>query len=134
MSKLGGAWGLQASSSFTPELEVLKTSAAAADVLTIVFDASSVVPDPVTGIRKVVAGTPVCKVANQYRQYTDPATQDCAGILVEGIEFIDGASHSDKETGMWCHGQFFRADRIVGWATAPVQAGIRADLPTCKFG
>lgn len=131
MAKLGGAWGHQTSRSFTPELDVLKTSDNAASVLSIVFDAASVVPDG-NGVRKVVAGTPVCKVGNQYRQFTDPATQDVAGILVEGIEFVDGSSKSDKETGMWCHGQFFRADRIVGWATQ--QADIRAGLPTCKFG
>lgn len=132
MAKLGGAWGHQTTRSFTPEVDCLKTSDNAASVLTIVFDAGSVTPDPVTGERKVVAGTPVCKVGNQYRQFTDPVTQDVAGILAEGITFVDGSSKSDKETGMWCHGQFFRADRIVNWATQ--QADIRAGLPTCKFG
>lgn len=132
MAKLGGAWGHRTSRQVTPELEVLKTTQGAADVLSIVYDASSVAE--VSGVRKVVAGTPVTKVGNQYRQYTDPATQDCAGILVEGLEFVDDTSKSDVPTGMWSHGQFFRADRIVGWATPAIQSGIRADLPTCKFG
>jgi hypothetical protein len=32
---------------------------------------------------------------------------------------------------MWHHGQWFRADRIIGWAAE--STAIKAALPTCKF-
>lgn len=131
MARQTGAWGLRTSRQVNAELEVLKTTDNAASVLSIVLDATAVVPDA-NGVRRLLAGTPVAKSGNQYVKYTDAAAQDCAGILVETIEFPDGTSASDAPTGMWSHGQFFRADRIVGWAT--LGASIRADLPTCKFG
>lgn len=130
--KQGGAWGLRTSRSApNPDLEVLKTSDNAASVLSIVVDASSVAADS-NGLRQLPSGTPMAKSGNQYVPYTDSATQDCAGILVEGIQFPDGTAASDSPGGIWCHGQFFRADRIVGWGT--LGAAIRGDLPTCKFG
>jgi hypothetical protein len=131
VAKQAGAWNLRTSRSVTPDLEVLKLPTNAHDVVSIVLDASAVTPDG-NGNRKLVAGTPLTKVGNQYRRYTDAATQDCLGILVETIEFPDGTAKSDAVTGMWSHGQWFRADRIVDWAM--LGASIRADLPTCKFG
>lgn len=53
------------------------------------------------------------------------------GILNRTEKFPDGLAHSDIASAMWNHGQWFRADRIVGWASN--QSAIRAALPTCKF-
>jgi hypothetical protein len=53
------------------------------------------------------------------------------GILVRTERVPDQTAKSDIPSAMWNHGQWFRADRIVGWATD--QAAIRAALPTCKF-
>lgn len=53
------------------------------------------------------------------------------GILNRTEVFPDGTHRSDLPSAMWNHGQWFRADRIKGWATH--QVAIRAALPTCKF-
>lgn len=53
------------------------------------------------------------------------------GIL-NFTEYVpDQEAHSDVVSAMWNFGQWFRADRIVGWATD--QAAIKAALPNCKF-
>jgi hypothetical protein len=54
-----------------------------------------------------------------------------AGILCRTERFPDGTIKSDLPSAMWCHGQWFRPDRIVDWAT--LGTDIKAALPTCKF-
>lgn len=53
------------------------------------------------------------------------------GIL-NFTEYVpDQEAHSDVVSAMWNFGQWFRTDRIVGWASN--QAAIKAALPNCKF-
>lgn len=127
-----GAWNIRTSTSKGVDLEVLKNPVNAEVADSIVLDASTVAADT-DGIRKLVAGTPVSKnVNNQYEKFTGAAGQVCAGILTTTELFPDGTSASDTPAAMWNHGQYFRADRIVGWGT--LAATIKAALPTCKFG
>jgi len=53
------------------------------------------------------------------------------GILSRTEKVPDTLSHSDIPSAMWNHGQWFRSDRIVGWASD--STAIKAALPTCKF-
>ncbi len=53
------------------------------------------------------------------------------GILSRTEKVPDTLQHSDIPSAMWNHGQWFRSDRIVGWASDAT--AIRAALPTCKF-
>jgi hypothetical protein len=53
------------------------------------------------------------------------------GILCTTERVPDTEAHSDVASAMWCHLQWFRADRIVGWAS--YSTAIKAALPTCKF-
>lgn len=224
------AWNIRTSRQTGPDLEILVHQVNVDVAPSIVIDASTVTPDPTTGERKLLAGTPMVKNANnQYQAWegagtdlnvqrvshdgtggglvlthsgnntasiawdADPseveekleATADLvdvevsgsgtaadpwiitivdgevsaitsasdtltggtgtvtvtnagamagpAGILNRTERFPDGTSKSDLPSAMWNHGQWFRADRIVGWATGGNAAAIRAALPTCKF-
>jgi len=53
------------------------------------------------------------------------------GILNHTERVPDNLAHSDVVSAMWNFGQWFRTDRIVGWASN--QAAIKAALPNCKF-
>ena len=124
------AWNIRTASNMTPDLEILVNQVNVDVAASIVIDAGAVTPDGVTGERKLVAGTPMKKVLNQYV----PCGADgagCLGILARTEVFPDGTAQSDLPSAMWHHGQWFRTDRIVNWATA--QANIKAALPTCKF-
>lgn len=57
--------------------------------------------------------------------------QAIRGVLATTHEFPDNLSHSDAQSQMWNHGQVFRVDRIIDWATHGAAA--RAALPTCRF-
>ena len=70
-------------------------------------------------------------LGNQYVPWITGDSAPILGILVRTERVPDTASHSDIPSAMWNHGQWFRSDRIIGWATN--QAAIRAALPTCKF-
>lgn len=62
---------------------------------------------------------------------TGDIDQTIRGVLATTHEFPDNLSHSDEPSQMWNHGQVFRSDRIVDWATHGTAA--RAALPTCRF-
>lgn len=62
---------------------------------------------------------------------TNAGTAVILGILSRTEVFPDGTSKSDLPSAMWNFGQWFRADRIKGWASN--QAAIKAALPMCKF-
>lgn len=221
------AFNISTSRQTGADLEILVHQVNVDVAASIVIDASTVAPDPVTGERKLVAGTPMTKNANNQYQAWDGAAADLnvqtvshdgtgggftlvhsgnttasipynaspaavataleatadleevevtgsgtaddpyvitivdgevsaitagadtltggtgtvtvgnagaagiLGILNRTERFPDGTSRSDLPSAMWNHGQWFRADRIVGWASN--QAAIRAALPTCKF-
>lgn len=130
------AWNIRTSRTTQPDLEILVNQVNVDVAPSIVLDASAVAPDG-NGERKLVAGTPLTKVGSQYVKW-DPngggagvANGAILGILNRTERFPDGTSKSDLPSAMWNHGQWFRADRIIGWATN--QAAIKAALPTCKF-
>lgn len=127
-----GAWGIRTSKPGPHvQLEVLKNPAHAETTASVVVDASTVTPD-VNGVRRLVAGTLLSKnVSNQYERFTGAGGQAIRGVLAHDVEFPDGTSQSDEPAGMWCHLQWFRADRIVDWVTHGAAA--RTALPTCKF-
>jgi hypothetical protein len=127
------AWNIRTSRQINPDLEILVNQVNVDVAASVVLDASAVTPDGTTGERVLVAGTPLSKNAtsNQYERYTKAAGQVCRGILSATIRFPDGTAQSDSPATMWAHGQWFRSDRIVDWAT--LQADIKAALPTCKF-
>jgi hypothetical protein len=128
-------WNIRTSKQISPDLEILVNQVNVDVAASVVLDASSVAPDPTTGERTLVAGTPLRKDAatSQYKRWVtaDGTTDPIRGILSATVRFPDGTAQSDAPAAMWHHGQWFRADRIVGWATD--QAAIRAALPTCKF-
>jgi hypothetical protein len=127
------AWNIRTSKTMTPDLEILVHQVNVDVAASVVLDATTVAPDG-NGERVLVAGTPLCKAPNnQYRKWVtaDATTTPIRGILSATIRFPDGTDKSDAPAAMWAHGQWFRSDRIVGWATD--QAAIRAALPTCKF-
>ena len=129
------AWNIRTSRQISPDLEILVNAIGVDVAASIVLDASSVTPDGVTGERKLVAGTPLRKDAatKQYKRWVtaDGTVDPIRGILAHTVRFADGSAKSDAPAAMWHHTQWFRSDRIVGWATD--QAAIRAALPTCKF-
>jgi hypothetical protein len=126
------AWNIRTSRTMGPDLEILRHQVNVDVAPSIVLDASSVTPDPVTGERKLLAGTPLKKVGNQYQAWTAAdGAPALLGILNRTEVFPDGTAQSDLPSAMWNHGQWFRPDRIVGWAAN--QALIRSALPTCKF-
>lgn len=127
------AWNIRTSKAITPALEILVQQVNVDVAASVVLDASTVAPDP-NGELVLVAGTPLRKnVSNQYQRWVtaDATTDPVRGILASTIYFPDNTAKSDVPAAMWCHGQWFRTDRIVGWATDG--AAIRAALPTCKF-
>jgi|SRR4249919_767910 hypothetical protein len=132
---VASAWNLTTARTTTPDLEILVQQANVDVAASIVLDATAVAPDG-NGERRLVAGTPLCKDAtsNQYRKWVtaDAAVTPIRGILSISVLFADGTSKSDAPAAMWNHGQWFRTDRIVGWAGDA--AAIKAALPTCKFG
>jgi hypothetical protein len=124
-------WNESTSRQFTPELEIFVLMPNDQGFLSVVLDASTVTPD-VDGVRKLVAGTPLAKNANeQYEKFTDDTTQDCLGILAHAVTFTSATD--DQPAGMAFHSEVFRADRIVGWATPAIATAIKAALPTCQF-
>lgn len=126
------AFMIRSSKTITPDLEILVQQVNVDVAASVVLDASTVTPDGVTGDRILKAGTPLSKnVSNQYERYTKGAGQVCRGILAHTVVFPDGTAKSDSPAAMWHHGQWFRSDRILDWAT--LQADIKAALPTCKF-
>jgi hypothetical protein len=131
---VASAWNITSARTTTPDLEILVQQANVDVAASIVLDATAVAPDG-NGNRTLVAGTPLCKdaVTNQYRRWVtaDAAVTPIRGILSITVLFADGTSKSDAPAAMWNHGQWFRTDRIVGWATD--SAAIKAALPTCKF-
>jgi hypothetical protein len=128
------AWNIRTTKQVAPDLEILVNAVNVDVAASVVLDATAVAPDG-NGERTLIAGTPVCKDAtsNQYRKWVtaDAAVTPIRGILAHTVRFPDGTVKSDSPAAMWNHGQWFRADRIVGWATD--QAAIKAALPTCKF-
>jgi|SRR3954451_2032649 hypothetical protein len=115
-----------------PDLEILVNAVNVDVAPTVVLDASSVAPDPTTGELVLVAGTILSKNANnQYERFDAGVGQVIRGILAHTVKFPDNTAKSDTPAAMWNHGQWFRSDRIVGWATH--QAALKAALPTCKF-
>jgi len=126
------AWNIRTSRTMTPALEILVQQVNVDVAASIILDASTVAPDT-NGDLVLKAGTPLSKnVNNQYEFYTKGSGQVCRGILSADIYFPDNTAKSDAQATMWCHGQWFRADRIVLGGTA-VLADITAALPTCKF-
>lgn len=126
------AWNIRTGRTMGPDLEILRHQISVDVAVSIVLDASAVTPDPTTGERKLLAGTPLKKVGNQYQPWV--AADGAAallGILNRTEVFPDGTAQSDIPSAMWNHTQWFRPDRIVGWAAN--QALIRQALPTCKF-
>jgi hypothetical protein len=128
------AWNIRTSRQFTPDLEILVHQVNVDVAASIVLDASAAPSDPVTGELRVLAGTPLKKVGNQYQPWASgDGSGALLGILARTERFPDNTAKSDLPSAMWNHGQWFRADRIVGWGTAGVPALVRAALPTCKF-
>jgi hypothetical protein len=127
------AFNISTSKTLTPDLEILVNQVNVDVAASIVLDAATVAPDATTGERVLKAGTPLSKnaVSKQYERYTKAAGQVCLGILSATVRFPDGTAKSDAPAAMWHHGQWFRSDRIVDWAT--LSADIKSALPTCKF-
>jgi hypothetical protein len=127
------AWNIRTSKQVSPDLEILVNQVNVDVAASVVLDATAVAPDGTTGERTLVAGTPLKKDAasKQYVRWVTGDTDPIRGILAHTVRFPDGTAKSDSPAAMWNHGQWFRADRIVGWATD--QAAIKAALPTCKF-
>lgn len=126
------AWNIRTSRQVTPDLEILVHQVNVDVAPSIVLDAGGF-PLNADGERELKAGTPLKKVGNQYVPWvagTDAGAL-ILGILVRTERVPDTLAHSDIPSAMWNHGQWFRADRIIGWATQA--AAIRAALPTCKF-
>ena len=127
------AWNIRtATQTVKPDLEILVNAVNVDVAASVVLDATTVAPD-VNGELILVAGTPLTKAGNQYRRWqtADGTTNPIRGILAHTVKFPDATAKSDSPAAMWHHGQWFRSDRIIGWATD--QAAIRAALPTCKF-
>lgn len=128
------AFNIRTSKQVSADLEILVNQVNVDVAASIVLDATAVAPDG-AGERTLVAGTPLKKNATskQYERWVtaDGTTNPIRGILSRTVRFPEGTAKSDTPVAMWHHGQWFRSDRIVGWATD--QAAIRAALPTCKF-
>jgi hypothetical protein len=127
------AWNIRSNRSLTPDLEILVQQANVDVAASVVLDASTVAPDG-AGELTLVAGTPLRKNgSNQYQKWVtaDGTTNPIRGILSATVRFPDNTAKSDAPAAMWNHGQWFRTDRIVGWATDGT--AIKAALPTCKF-
>jgi hypothetical protein len=127
------AWNIRTSKQLTPDLEILVNQVNVDVAASVVLDATAVTPDGVTGERILKAGTLLSKNATskQYERFTAAGGQAIRGVLAHTVRFPDGTAKSDAPAAMWHHGQWFRSDRIVDWATH--QAAARTALPTCKF-
>lgn len=128
------AWNIRTSRQFTPDLEILVHQVNVDVAASIVLDAGSAVANA-AGELEIKAGTPLVKVGNQYVPWSGAAAPNgtILGILARTEKFPDATAKSDLPSAMWNHGQWFRADRIVGWGVGANAAAIRAALPTCKF-
>ena len=127
------AWNIRTSRVINPDLEILMHQVNVDVAASIVLDASAIAVNG-DGVREIKAGTPLKKVGNQYQPWVlADGAATCLGILVRTERVPDDQPHSDIASAMWNHGQWFRADRIIGWATAGVPAALRTALPTCKF-
>jgi hypothetical protein len=126
------AWGIRTTRQVGGYLEVLYSSANADLKQSIVLDATAVAAD-VNGDRKLAAGTLLSKNATsgQYERFTAAVGQVIVGVLATDEVFPTNDARSDRDSQMWCHGQQFRADRIVDWVTHGTAA--KAALPTCQF-
>lgn len=125
------AWMIRTSRQFNPDLEILVHQIGVDVAPSIVLDASLATANA-AGELEIKAGTPLAKVGNQYGPWlADGSRGAIRGILARTEKFPDATSKSDLPSAMWNHTQWFRADRIIGWADN--QAAIRAALPTCKF-
>lgn len=126
------AWGIRTSrQTIKPELEIFVLPPNEQGFVSIVIDASTVAANT-DGDRILEAGTPLSKnVSNQYERFTAAAGQVCRGILAHRVAVPDNTAASDAPAAMAFHGEVFRADRIVGYAT--LGAAIRAALPTSLF-
>jgi hypothetical protein len=126
------AWNIRTARTVGADLEILVQQANVDVAASVVLDAGGVTPDATTGVRKLIAGTPLKKVGNQYVPWlTADAGNLCLGILARTEVFPDGTAQSDLPSAMWHHGQWFRKDRIVTDAAGLVK--VMAALPTCKF-
>lgn len=127
------AFNIRTSKQISADLEILVNQVNVDVAASVVLDATAVAPDGVTGERVLKSGTILSKNATsgQYERYTKAAGQTVRGILTSTIRFPDGTSKSDTPAAMWHHGQWFRSDRIVDWAT--LGTDVKAALPTCKF-
>jgi|SRR3954447_296111 hypothetical protein len=127
------AWNIRTSRKVTPDLEILVNQVNVDVAASIVLDASAATVDPADGYLRIKAGTPLTKIGNQYVPWVGGGSPNgpILGILNRTEVFADTTSKSDTPTAMWHHGQWFRADRIIGWATQ--STAIKAALPTCKF-
>ena len=125
------AWNIQTSKQVEPDLEILVNQIGVDVAPSIVLDASLATVDA-NGDLTMISGTPLAKVGSQYGPWlADGSRGPILGILNRTEKFPDNTAASDLPSAMWNHTQWFRADRIVGWAAN--QAAIKAALPTCKF-
>lgn len=126
------AWNIRTSrQTGQPELEIFKFPPNEQGFASIVIDASTVAANT-DGNRILEAGTPLSKnVSNQYERFTGAAGQVCRGILAHRVAVPDNTAASDAPAAMAFHGEVFRADRIVDFATQG--AAMRAAMPTCRF-
>lgn len=130
------AWNIRTSRQVTPDLEILVHQVNVDVAPSIVLDAGAAVADS-NGELTMLAGTPLTKIGNQYVPWSPTSgaggtpNGPILGILLRTEKFPDSTAKSDLPSAMWNHGQWFRADRIIGWASN--QAAIKAALPTCKF-
>jgi hypothetical protein len=127
------AFNIRTSKQMTPDLEILVHQVNVDVAASVVLDATAVAPDGTTGERILKAGTLLSRNATskQYERFTAAGGQAIRGVLAHTVRFPDGTAKSDAPAAMWHHGQWFRSDRIVDWATH--QAAARTALPTCKF-
>jgi hypothetical protein len=70
------AFNISTSKQIGPDLEILVHQVNVDVAPSIVIDASTVAPDPTTGERKILSGTPMTKNANNQYQEWDGATAD----------------------------------------------------------
>lgn len=129
------AWNIRTSRKVTPDLEILVQQVNVDVAASVVLDASLATTNA-DGELTMLAGTPLTKIGNQYAPWIADTgggspNGPILGILNRTEKFPDTTSKSDLPSAMWHHGQWFRADRIIGWATN--SAAIKTALPTCKF-
>lgn len=78
------AWNISTSKQKPADLEILRHQVNVDVAPSIVLDASTVAPDPVTGERKLVAGTPLTKNSNnQYQRWSNTTNQNVQVIAID---------------------------------------------------